>query len=367
MTSQSLGRRVVHVLGLQYRLRRRWRRSTTGEREISRLRTVFYRSVWEEAAAAVGGSVQPLQGSLLEVRCPGVRLLVQKNVTSLDDPITVAMAMDKPLVSRLLARRGIPVPRHEVCRFDDVPRAWRFVSTVGRPCVVKPAKYGIGGFGITCGVRTRLQLAMAMAHARAVDTELLIEEMIEGEVFRLLYLDGELLDAVLRSPPSVVGDGVSTIRRLVEKDNADRLRQGTEAAQTMLKLDRELKSRLRDRGLRLTSVPPAGEAIRLKRVVNDNRREDNRPAMDDICPALATVGAEAAAAVGVRLAGVDVITRDPSLPLFGSGGAVIEVNSGPGLYYHYMKAETGVPVAAMILERLMGSQSQTGDQKPLGR
>ena len=49
----------------------------------------------------------------------------------------------------------------------------------------------------------------------------------------------------------------------------------------------------------------------------------------------------AADAVGLRLAGIDLITPDLGASLTDSGGSVIEVNSGPGLHHHYHVADAG--------------------------
>ena len=92
--------------------------------------------------------------------------------------------------------------------------------------------------------------------------------------------------------------------------------------------------------------------MRLKSVVNDNRGDDNL-AVDRLSADIVAVGARAAEAVGVRLAGVDVITPDPTMSLEEAGGVVIEVNTTPGYYYHYHKRDGRVPVATLILERLV--------------
>ena len=47
----------------------------------------------------------------------------------------------------------------------------------------------------------------------------------------------------------------------------------------------------------------------------------------------------AVAAVGLRLAGVDIITPDLGKGIADAGGAIVEVNSPPGLHYHYLTAE----------------------------
>ena len=64
----------------------------------------------------------------------------------------------------------------------------------------------------------------------------------------------------------------------------------------------------------------------------------------------------AARAVGVRLAGVDLITPDASLPLDAAGGVILEVNATPGLQYHYEVRDPvrATPVMAPILEALLG-------------
>jgi D-alanine-D-alanine ligase-like ATP-grasp enzyme len=59
--------------------------------------------------------------------------------------------------------------------------------------------------------------------------------------------------------------------------------------------------------------------------------------------------------VGLRLAGVDVITPDASRPLEEAGGVVAEVNGTPGIHHHYHVADraNATPVAVPILERAL--------------
>jgi cyanophycin synthetase len=122
-------------------------------------------------------------------------------------------------------------------------------------------------------------------------------------------------------------------------------------AQGLLWADQDLRRELAAQGLTLRSVPEAGRRIRVKRVINDNRAEDNETA--SLCPAAVESGRRAVAEIGLRLAGVDVITPDPSLPLDEARGAVIEVNATPGFYYHYHKKEGRLPVARHVLERAL--------------
>lgn len=355
MTPHTISTRALRALTLYYRVSNKWHGRGNMEKLREQRRSQFYRAVWAEAGAATGCALREL-GRTLEIDCGGVRVRVRNNLTSLDDPITLQVAGDKALVYDLLQDTTVPVPAHVVCDARDIVAARRFMTTVGRPCVVKPARRTAAGAGVTTGISSFVQLIRAMAHAGAHCDDVIVEEEVDGENLRLLYLDGELLDVVRRRPPTVTGDGISTIRRLIDIENADRRQSGILAGQTFLTIDWELRDTLHRRGYRLQSVPPKGTVVKLKSVVNDNRADDNE-AVEHLSPDVVAAGACAAAAVGARLSGVDVITPDPSLPLEKTGGVVIEVNTTPGYYYHYHKRDGRVPVATMILERLVTASS----------
>jgi D-alanine-D-alanine ligase-like ATP-grasp enzyme len=316
-------------------------------------RAAFYEKLWEGAAAEVGAELRHLGYGISEIRRDGLATRVRQNCTAIDDPITLAVALNKTLVYRLLAEEGLPVPRHLAFTLRTLPRAAAFLEALGADCVVKPANGTGGGQGVTTGIRTRRQLARAATRAAQDSSEILIEEQMAGDNFRLLYLDGVLLDAVQRRPPCVTGDGRSSIRQLVEQANAARLSRGSTVSQVLLTVDLDMRHTLARRGLSLVAVPPAGEVVPVKTVVNQNFAADNVTIADRLCPSLIADGARAARCVGVRLAGIDVIASDPSLPLAESGGVILEVNTTPGFHYHYHKNDGSFPVAVRVLEQLL--------------
>jgi cyanophycin synthetase len=179
-------------------------------------------------------------------------------------------------------------------------------------------------------------------------------------VYRFLYLDGALLDAVRKLPPSVVGDGQSSIEELVRQENRRRLDARGSAGFSMLKLDLDALFTLAAAGLTAASIPAASARVTVKAVTNQNRIEDNESVpRGEVADELVAEGAAAAAAVGLRLAGVDLVTTDIRASLRSSGGRVIEVNGMPGLNHHYnVKDPTNaVAVAVPILGTLLGSRA----------
>ena len=348
---------LLGALSLLHLARRGLRRRSGAVAAAERERAAFYREAWADAARELRAELRVLEGDLLEIRRGAARARVMRNYTALDDPLTLRIAGDKALVHRLLAEQGVPTPRHAVFRATSLGPARAFLREQGGlPCVVKPASGTGGGEGVTTGVRTQAGLGWAAARAALHGPTLLVEEQIEGANYRLLFLDGELLDAVRRRPPTLIGDGRSPIRALVRRANDARQAGGHRVAQGQLSLDRELRATLAEQGKDLASVPRAGERVRVKRVVNENACAENEGVpVAALAPELVARAAGAAAALGVRLAGVDVITSDASRPLEATGGVVLEVNTAPGHHLHVHRRGSPFPVALHALAALLGS------------
>jgi len=71
-----------------------------------------------------------------------------------------------------------------------------------------------------------------------------------------------------------------------------------------------------------------------------------------------TAAAAAARALSARLISVELITDDPAAPLDAGSGAVIEVNTTPGMAQHYLVADPTrvAPVAARVLRTMLDDQ-----------
>jgi cyanophycin synthetase len=226
----------------------------------------------------------------------------------------------------------------------------------GSACVVKPASGTDRGTGVTGGIRRRDDLVRACVRAARWDERVLIERQVPGRVYRLLFLDGELLDAVARSRPSVVGDGRSTVADLIAAENRRRLATGGRDGLSLVTIDLDCVLALRAAGLGIRSVLAEGVSAEVKSATSQNRAGDNETTRD-LAPQLVEEASKAAGVVGARLAGVDVITPDPTQSLTAAGGAILEVNTTPGFNPHYLVADQAATsqVAVPILRALLGA------------
>lgn len=315
----------------------------------------IYRPIWEQAAAALGAELDDLGSGFLRIRNGRHETTTWRHLVALDDPVTLRLSGDRPAAHRMLSSAGLPTPLYATFDRRNLSAAARLMGEHSGPWVVKPA-FGTGrGRGVTCGVKTIADLRRAAVWASRWSSSLLLERQGTGSEHRALVLDGELLDVVKRRPPHVTGDGHRSAAELIEAENARRARSSGTLGLFPISINLDCLLALRDAGMTLGSVPAKGVEVAVKNTANENSAGDNESVIDSVGPAFRSAMRTAAAAIGARLASFEVVGRDvdggPSL----SDGMIIEVNTTPGLHYHYhvANADRAVPVAIPILRTLL--------------
>ncbi|MDH3752677.1 MAG: cyanophycin synthetase [Acidimicrobiia bacterium] len=310
----------------------------------------YYRGFWNDAAGATGAEVEDIGDNFLRISRGRRRTYVTRHMVMLDSFVGRMITDNKILTHRILAEHGFRAPRHREFNRDTVEAAAAFLRDLGRPVVVKP-RSGSGGRGITTNIDSEGALHKAVAWASSFEYSMIVEEQIDAPSYRLLFLDGRLIDSVRRESPSVTGDGYSTIRDLVEKENDERLRAQPVTSLMALKIDLECGRHLDRQGLSPASTPGSGEQVELKSVVNQNAARENHLVRDHVHPSFEALGRAFGSVLDLRFFGMDVMADRLDLPLDVTGGVINELNVEPGLHYHDLVSEPSlrVPVGAQIL------------------
>ncbi|MEK9803268.1 MAG: ATP-grasp domain-containing protein, partial [Curvibacter sp.] len=269
--------------------------------------------------------------------------------------IAESIASDKQMTKELLASAGVPVPEGE--EVDGPEQAWRVAQDIGLPVTVKPTDANHGR-GVFTDLRTREDIEKAWHAADAEGSGVLVEKFIEGDAHRLLVVGRRVVAATKGKMQTVTGDGHATILQLIDAQiNSDpRCGEEEEFPLEPLILDKEPISQLElaRQGYTGASVPPAGQVVLIRR--HGDLAYD---VTDLVHPQVAAAAALAARVVGLDIAGIDLVTPDIARPLTEQGGAIIEVNAGPGLLMHLKPAE-GQPrnVGRAIVEHLFPGENQ---------
>ncbi len=272
------------------------------------------------------------RGSLVQFGWGSKQRRIQAAETDRSSAIAEMIAQDKDLTKKLLDAAGVPVPNgRPVTSVDD---AWAAMCEIAAPVVVKPLD-GNQGKGVTVNIVKREELERAYAAASEISSEVLVERFIPGSDFRFLVIGDRLIAAARRDPPQVIGDGVHSVRQLVEQVNSDPRRgEGHATSLTKIRFDEIALACLSSQGLQADSVPGKGARILLRNNANLSTGGSATDVTDDVHPDMAACAIAAAQMVGLDVAGVDVVCDSVLQPLQEQGGAVIEVNAAPGLRMH---------------------------------
>jgi cyanophycin synthetase len=281
--------------------------------------------------------------------------IVRDSLVRLDDFLIYKVSSNKLVVHRLLEKFGIPVPAWTTTTTPSIPEKATALLQSKQGLVCKPAYESGGGTGVITGLRSPDDLLRAIKQTLGMCDTALIEEFVTGNSYRLLFLDGTLLDAVRREPPTIIGDGTSPIKRLIAAENKFRLQADTCVALSILMPDAEMKATLASAQLTLASVPATGEKVQLKTVVNQNSAVNNFRVYEHVHKSITELCQKAVNAMGVRLAGVDLIAESISRPAKDQKLAINEINCLPGLHHHYLVSDHSPEfcVASKILRAAM--------------
>lgn len=280
------------------------------------------------------------QGSLVQLGYGVYQKRILASETSLTSSIAVEVCQNKPLTNQILRTVGVPVPHGSIARSAD--EAWEIAQDIGLPVVAKP-EAGNQGKGVCVNLNSETEVREAYAIASDFDTNVLVEQYIEGYDFRLLVINGKLVAAARRDPAQVIGDGQHTVAELVEMLNQDpRRRDGHSGMLTRIKIDEAVKLVLSQQDMTLDSVPGMAEIVRLRNNSNLSTGGTAADVTDEVHPHNVQLAELAAQILALDVTGIDIVCQDISRPLAEQRGAVVEVNAAPGLRMHLAPA-SGLP------------------------
>jgi cyanophycin synthetase len=279
-------------------------------------------------------------------------------VTSETGDIAVDIAGIKRLTNQLLQGVGIPVPRSgTVNNFEE---ALSVARAIGYPVVMKPMD-GNHGRGVQINLQSDEDVARSFRYAQdeSHSGQVMVESYIRGRDYRVLVVGGKMIACAERVPAHVVGDGRHTIGELIEITNSDPRRGiGHERVLTRIPVNQSVINLLEKSNRTLETVPDVGEFVQLQLTGNMSTGGISRDRTDEIHPDNIEIAEQAAMIIGLDVAGIDIIVDDIARPLKDQGGAICEVNAGPGFRMHTHPTE-GHPqdVARPVLNLLFPSGS----------
>lgn len=285
-----------------------------------------YAEIIINEARARGISVEILDaaGGYFRLSRGGKQIVCRESLSELTSAVAVSLCQDKLLTHRWLEKINIKTPAYQLAA--DAAQNQAFLQEHGT-VVVKPTT-GEQGKGITIGVKTPAQLNDAILLAQQYGEQVLLESFHQGEDLRVVVIKNEVVAAAVRRPAQIVGDGVSSVRKLIEKQS--RRRASATKGESKIPLDKVTEQCITEQGYDFESVLASGEKLTVRKTANLHTGGTIHDVTEQLHPEIGRVAVAAAKHLNIPVVGFDFLVQAVDQPEY----VFIEANERVGLANH---------------------------------
>ena len=243
------------------------------------------------------------------------------------------IADKKYLGDVFLKQIGAPITRGEVFSKGEKSRAIKWFRRLKR-VVVKPSD-GNQSRGVTVDINNVADFKVAWKKALETSKEkkVIVEEHFDGILGRYLVVNDKCIAVTEFTKPFVVGDGMSTVKELIEQKNT--IRQKNPHLRNSKMNCHSYKELLDQNNYTLDSILSNGERLILEHKANPHVGSDTIDITDRVHPEFKKIAEIVVGNIpGLYISGLDILAKSHEYKPQQDNFVVIEINRKPGLGGH---------------------------------
>lgn len=253
------------------------------------------------------------------------------------------IANNKILTDYYLEINEIPTPKYQLFKENQKESALEFVKSIKTHVVIKPKN-----LSQAIGVFTEVDEAnfdecwsknvtVQKKYNPKQEVEVIIQEQVEGFELRVNVAEGKVLNATVKLPWVLEGDGKKTIKDHINERNEE-VKTNPLFSMLGIKFNDDLDEHLKATNKSLSSVLEEGELYMITKIPHSRLGARKYNVTDILHPNILKLGVDAIKAVpGLHTGGIDMFI--PSLE--SDTGVILEVNKNP---------ETGTSIYPIVGE-----------------
>jgi len=224
----------------------------------------------------------------------------------------VTIGKDKEKTKEALKKAGVRIPegrRYSAGMMDE--KIIQDAEKLGYPVVLKPTD-GSFGRGVVSNITSEGELEFSLEYVRnqLKYRDVIVEQHIPGNEYRLYVIGDQVVGAINRIPPNVIGDGINPIKKLIDLKNEERS-QNPRLVSCPIKIGEEVSHMLGRKGYTLETVPKKDEQVFLSMKSNVSLGGDPIDVLDELPEPVKTTAVNAFQAVpGLVHGAVDIIVHE---------------------------------------------------------
>lgn len=245
-------------------------------------------------------------------------------VTDKTNYLGLSISQNKVLTKNLIERFGIPVAQGKICHSKE--EAITLLSEF-KSLTIKPLDSN-RSHGITTNINNSDEIENAFLFALEYSDNVLVECFYPGDSYCINIVENQVIGILKAYKTIITGNGQKTIAELIDELNRDphRGQDDSYIYPIIDKQDEAIQIKLTQHHLNLNSILPAHQKMVLKNndfieTIDINKFNSSILEQALFCTKI----------IGLNIGAVDLIIKDPSLPLSEENGVVLEVNAGPGM------------------------------------
>ncbi len=238
---------------------------------------------------------------------------------------------DKGKMKEHFKKAGIPIANGAVT--GNLKKALKIFNELQKPVITKP-NIGSRSRHTHTHENDEASFIAGFKNAQMLSPKVMIEEELSGFVYRGTLINKKLEGVIRREPAAVMGDGVHTIRELIEIENKNPLRAGPLFHK--IEINEDVDAELKNWNRTYETIPTKDEMITLGQKTSRAVGGGITDVTDDMHPDNVALLEKVAETVNDPLIGVDFIIDDVKVswreqPRCG----IIECNSAPFIDLHH--------------------------------
>jgi len=260
------------------------------------------------------------------------RKVIRATLTQNTSYLAVENTDNKYLTYKMLEEMGIPVPMRITTK--TVQEALEFYKQLQKPVVVKPSN-GYRGKRVNVHLDSEEKIIKAFFWAQSYDEDVIVQEFVSGNTYRILIINGTFVGAVQLIAPFIVGDGIKSIKELIDELNANPEREfGDKGKLSKVEIDDDTLKIIDIKGYTLQTVLEKNKRLFLKNSGNMRLGGTSIDVTEKVHPYNRFVCERISKLLNLDVTGVDIISDDISQSLHDNQGRVIEINAAPDFRMH---------------------------------
>lgn len=248
----------------------------------------------------------------------------------------INICVDKHRTKEYLSKANVSVPVGKSFGTKETnEEIINYFKSLNFPAVLKPTDAG-GGKGVITNIKNVEELKEALQYVRGDlnFTNVILEKYIVGKDHRIYVIGNEVVGVYKRISANVIGDGKTSIEKLIDIKNKER-KKNPYLSGRLIKKDKEMLNFIKTKNLSLKSIPKKEERIFIREKGSLSAGGEPIDVTDEISNEVKKTAIEAARAIpGLPQCAVDmIIDKESNL------GVVNEVNSKPQISNHLYPVE----------------------------